>query len=150
MNIKVVDLICNIVLFYFPVYTPDQCDMVITVTSEFCAALISLYWCCYLYYCNCFFSDEHKKKEEERQHGIFFDDDYNYLQHLKPRTNFTLEPLPDNVTVIEAKKTSDHVEVSCIFSDFTVNNTLPFHHKLISLNILLMLKLTEFDLILFF
>ena len=42
-NIKVVDIICNIVLFYFPVYTPDQCDMVITVTSEFCTALISLY-----------------------------------------------------------------------------------------------------------
>ena len=61
-----------------------------------------------------------------------------------------MEPLPDNVTVIEAKKTSDHVEVSCIFSDFTVNNTLPFHHKLVSLNILLMLKLTEFDLIIFF
>lgn len=54
--------------------------------------------------------DEHKKKEEERQHGIFFDDDYNYLQHLKPRTNLTLEPLPDNVAVIEAKTTADHVE----------------------------------------
>ena len=53
------------------------------------------------------------------------------------------------MTVIEAKKTSDHVEVNCIFSDFTVNNTLPLNHKLISLNILLTLKLTEFDLILF-
>lgn len=22
-------------------------------------------------------------KEEEREHGVFYDDDYNYLQHLK-------------------------------------------------------------------
>ena len=27
-----------------------------------------------------------KRKEEERDHGIFFDDDYDYLQHLKNRS----------------------------------------------------------------
>ena len=27
-----------------------------------------------------------KLKEEEREHGVFYDDDYNYLQHLKDRT----------------------------------------------------------------
>ena len=26
-----------------------------------------------------------KRKEEEREHGIFYDDDYDYLQHLKNR-----------------------------------------------------------------
>lgn len=58
-------------------------------------------------------SDKRRKKEEEERHGIFFDDDYDYLQHVKPRTNMSLEPLPDNVTVIEAKKPLplDHLEV---------------------------------------
>jgi len=27
-----------------------------------------------------------KVKEEEREHGVFYDDDYNYLQHLKDRS----------------------------------------------------------------
>ena len=27
-----------------------------------------------------------KVKEEERAHGVFYDDEYNYLQHLKDRT----------------------------------------------------------------
>jgi hypothetical protein len=26
-----------------------------------------------------------KRKEEEREHGVFFEDDYDYLQHLKDR-----------------------------------------------------------------
>jgi len=58
-------------------------------------------------------SDKRRKKEEEEQHGIFFDDDYDYLQHVKPRTNMSLEPLPENVTVIEAKNLLplDHLEV---------------------------------------
>lgn len=58
-------------------------------------------------------SDKRRKKEEEERHGIFFDDDYDYLQHVKPRTNMSLEPLPDNVTVIETKKPLplDHLEV---------------------------------------
>ena len=61
-------------------------------------------------------SDKRRKKEEEEQHGIFFDDDYDYLQHVKPRTNMSLEPLPENVTVIEAKKPlpPDHLEVSAL------------------------------------
>ena len=28
----------------------------------------------------------HKVKEEERAHGVFYEDEYNYLQHLKDRT----------------------------------------------------------------
>lgn len=61
-------------------------------------------------------SDKRRKKEEEEQHGIFFDDDYDYLQHVKPRTNMLLEPLPENVTVIEAKKPlpADHLEASVL------------------------------------
>ena len=27
-----------------------------------------------------------KVKEEERDHGVFYDDDYNYLQHMKDRS----------------------------------------------------------------
>ncbi|XP_028402641.1 protein LTV1 homolog [Dendronephthya gigantea] len=45
-----------------------------------------------------------ERKKEQRDYGVFYEDDYDYLQHLKPRTDTTLEPLPDNVTVIEAKK----------------------------------------------
>ena len=61
----------------------------------------------------CSADEKQRRKEEEKEHGIFFDDDYNYLQHVKPRTNMSLEPLPDNITVIEAKKpsTADHLEV---------------------------------------
>ncbi|XP_073258108.1 protein LTV1 homolog [Porites lutea] len=51
--------------------------------------------------------NQRRNKDEEHQHGIFFDDDYDYLQHLKPRTNLSLEPLPDNVTVVETKKPTD-------------------------------------------
>lgn len=29
------------------------------------------------------FQDEEKKKEEERKFGIFFDDNYDYLQHVR-------------------------------------------------------------------
>ena len=66
-------------------------------------------------------ADKQRRKDEEQQHGIFFDDDYDYLQHVKPRTNLTLEPLPDNVTVIEAKKPlpADHVEVLFTLSTCT-------------------------------
>ena len=56
-------------------------------------------------------SEKQSRKDEEQKHGIFFDDDYDYLQHVKLRTNLLLEPLPDNVTVIEAKKPVDHLEV---------------------------------------
>lgn len=54
-----------------------------------------------------------RRKEEEHKHGIFFDDDYDYLQHVKPRTNPTLEPLPVNISVMEAKKLSGplHIQV---------------------------------------
>lgn len=66
-------------------------------------------------------ADKQRRKDEEQQHGIFFDDDYDYLQHVKPRTNLTLEPLPDNVTVIEAKKPlpTDHLEVLFTLSTCT-------------------------------
>ena len=61
-------------------------------------------------------TDKRRRKSEEQQYGIYFDDDYDYLQHVKPRTDLSLEPLPDNVTVIEAKKPSaaDHLEVLSI------------------------------------
>ncbi|KAJ7391114.1 Protein ltv1 [Desmophyllum pertusum] len=51
-----------------------------------------------------------KRRMKEKEHGIFFEDNYDYLQHIKPRTNLSLEPLPENVTVIEAKKPTDHLE----------------------------------------
>ncbi len=31
-----------------------------------------------------------RSKEEEREHGIFFEDDYDYLQHLKNRYDCVL------------------------------------------------------------
>ena len=45
-----------------------------------------------------------ERKKEQQEYGVFYDDDYDYLQHLKSRTDTSLEPLPSNVTVIEAKK----------------------------------------------
>ncbi|XP_046857414.1 protein LTV1 homolog isoform X1 [Xenia sp. Carnegie-2017] len=45
-----------------------------------------------------------KRRQEQQSYGVFYDDDYDYLQHLKPRTNPSLEPLPYNITVVEAKK----------------------------------------------
>lgn len=27
--------------------------------------------------------DDEKRREQQRQYGVFFDDDYDYLQHLK-------------------------------------------------------------------
>ena len=44
------------------------------------------------------------RKKEQQEYGVFYDDDYDYLQHLKTRTDTSLEPLPSNVTVIEARK----------------------------------------------
>ena len=43
-----------------------------------------------------------KLKEEEREHGVFYDDDYNYLQHLKDRTlveifTFRLDGAPEEL-----------------------------------------------------
>ena len=29
--------------------------------------------------------DAKKRKEEEREHGVFYDDEYDYLQHMKSR-----------------------------------------------------------------
>mgnify|MGYP002803859257 CR=1 FL=1 len=46
-----------------------------------------------------------ERKKEEQEFGVFYDDDYDYLQHLKPRTDTSLEPLPSHITVVEAKKT---------------------------------------------
>lgn len=35
--------------------------------------------------------DTKKQKEEEQKYGIYFDDDYNYLQHLKDVNNLSVE-----------------------------------------------------------
>ncbi|EDO32402.1 predicted protein [Nematostella vectensis] len=43
------------------------------------------------------------KVEQQLEYGIHFEDEYDYMQHLKTRTDCTLEPLPSNVTVIENK-----------------------------------------------
>ncbi|XP_070555780.1 LOW QUALITY PROTEIN: protein LTV1 homolog [Ptychodera flava] len=41
-------------------------------------------------------ADEDKRKDEQRQYGVYYDDDYNYLQHLK-------ETNPQNVLVSSDK-----------------------------------------------
>lgn len=35
--------------------------------------------------------DDSKRKEEQRKYGIYFDDDYDYLQHLKDVNTLTAE-----------------------------------------------------------
>ena len=57
-----------------------------------------------LYYVRSVREPIEERKKEQQEYGVFYDDDYNYLQHLKPRTDTSLEPLPSNVTVVEAKK----------------------------------------------
>jgi hypothetical protein len=52
-----------------------------------------------------------EKQTELHKFGVEFEDDYDYLQHLKTRTDCTLEPLPSNVTVIEAKDKPSEKEV---------------------------------------
>ena len=56
-----------------------------------------------------------ERKSKRKEYGIDFEDDYDYLQHLKPRAALSLEPIPDDteVHVIEAKpnKNSEHVQV---------------------------------------
>lgn len=44
------------------------------------------------------------RQKQQQECGVFYQDDYDYLQHLKPRTDPHLEPLPSHITVIEAKK----------------------------------------------
>ncbi|KAK3749693.1 hypothetical protein QZH41_014975 [Actinostola sp. cb2023] len=51
-----------------------------------------------------------EKLEERKKFGIDYDDDYDYLQHIKTRTDCMLEPLPENVTVIEKQKEKNKVQ----------------------------------------
>ena len=53
-----------------------------------------------------------ERKKEQEEYGVFYDDDYDYLQHLKPRTDTSLEPLPSHITVVEAKKAD--VKKACL------------------------------------
>ena len=54
--------------------------------------------------------------KQQQECGVFYEDDYNYLQHLKPRTDTQLEPLPSNVTVIETKKPGNKkVQQHCMY-----------------------------------
>ena len=62
-----------------------------------------------------------ERKKELRDFGVFYEDDYDYLQHLKPRTDTSLEPLPGNVTVIEAKK-SDVKKACSIHVHFIIQS----------------------------
>jgi protein LTV1 len=38
-----------------------------------------------------------KRKAEQRKFGVFFDDDYDYLQHLKERGDSSHHVLPDEL-----------------------------------------------------
>ena len=67
--------------------------------------------CCYIFIIIIRGMVEDRKKELQ-EYGVFYDDDYDYLQHLKPRTDTSLEPLPSNVTVVEAKKSD--VKKACL------------------------------------
>ena len=58
-----------------------------------------------------YYRGREEKLEERKKFGIDYDDDYNYLQHMKTRTDCMLEPLPDNVTVIEKQKEKNKVQV---------------------------------------
>lgn len=43
-----------------------------------------------------------QRKEEQRKYGIYFDDDYNYLQHLKDTKEVTmvLQPVSNFIVKI--------------------------------------------------
>ena len=40
-----------------------------------------------------------KNKEEEREHGVFYDDQYDYLQHMKTRDEFLSDNVWDEFTL---------------------------------------------------
>eukprot|EP00794_Sanderia_malayensis_P011325 gene11325-12511_t len=44
-----------------------------------------------------------KKREEQKKFGVYYDDDYDYLQHLKPRGEGTLLLAEDNTTTGKEK-----------------------------------------------
>lgn len=41
-----------------------------------------------------------QQKEEQKKYGIYFDDDYNYLQHLKDTKEVTLVLQPVSILLI--------------------------------------------------
>ena len=49
----------------------------------------------------------------QKEYGIDFEDDYDYLQHLKPRAALGLEPIPDDteIHIIKAKQNNKHEKI---------------------------------------
>lgn len=48
--------------------------------------------------------DATKRKEEQKKYGIYFDDDYDYLQHLRDVNNSTVDWEPIKQSSSEATK----------------------------------------------
>ena len=54
-----------------------------------------------------------EKKMRQKEYGIDFEDDYDYLQHLKPRAALGLEPIPDDteIHIIKAKQNNKQEKI---------------------------------------
>ncbi|KAK2581269.1 hypothetical protein KPH14_008059 [Odynerus spinipes] len=53
--------------------------------------------------------DKKKRVEEQQKYGIYFDDDYDYLQHLKDVNTLDIEwEQVETINVNKAEKTADH------------------------------------------
>lgn len=66
-------------------------------------------------------SDTKDKKEEQRKYGIFFDDDYNYLQHLRDANEISVEWEP----VERFRINKDELPSSSSLNDVKQKITLP-------------------------
>lgn len=68
--------------------------------------------------------DAEKRREEQRKFGVFFDDDYNYLQHLKEPSPLselvTAEPLNLDKGSFQLKDEEDEDE-----AERTVDSDVP-------------------------
>ena len=50
-----------------------------------------------------------KKKEEEREFGVFYDDEYDYLQHMKTRDEFLSDNVLDEFTLEASAPTGQSI-----------------------------------------
>ncbi|XP_019645219.1 PREDICTED: protein LTV1 homolog [Branchiostoma belcheri] len=51
-----------------------------------------------------------KRREEQRKYGVYFEDEYDYLQHLKEPGEAVLEPIVSRVSIKGAEVTEPHLD----------------------------------------
>lgn len=65
--------------------------------------------------------DDSKRKEEQRKYGIYFDDDYDYLQHLKDVNTLTAEWERVDSTTLKINESHNAPKINLPSSVFASN-----------------------------